>query len=161
MRNTNPILYPLSIIAFYFFNYQGKDSAKSFLSFQQLEDYYNLYIFPGSVKVPQQPLSYYTQFKQNKKIFQGVEIHLKKKTYNIYKQSVQYTKLSSIKETQIKQAGCWNINAMIGAYLSYLSCAFMQSITSFLKEGKGYFLPYMREVLKEALYLKIQPKANI
>ena len=51
IRNTNPILYPLSIIAFYFFNRQGKDSAKSFLSFQQLEDYYNLYIFPSSIKV--------------------------------------------------------------------------------------------------------------
>jgi len=52
IRNTNPILYPLSIIAFYFFNRWGKDSAKSFLSFRQPEDYYNLYIFPSSIKVP-------------------------------------------------------------------------------------------------------------
>ena len=51
-RNANPILYPLSIIAFYFFNYQGKNSVKSFPSFQQLEDYYNLYVFPSSIKVP-------------------------------------------------------------------------------------------------------------
>jgi len=33
MRNANLILYPLFIVAFYFFNYWGKDSAKSFLSF--------------------------------------------------------------------------------------------------------------------------------
>jgi len=44
---------------------------------------------------------------------------------------------------------------MTGAYLSYLPHAFMQLITSFLKEGKGYFLPCAREVLEEALYLKI------
>ena len=50
--NTNPILYPLFIIAFYFFNYQGKNCAKSFLLFQQLKNYYNLYIFPSSIKVP-------------------------------------------------------------------------------------------------------------
>jgi len=31
--NTNPILCPLSAIAFYFFNRWGKDGAKSFLSF--------------------------------------------------------------------------------------------------------------------------------
>jgi hypothetical protein len=37
----------------------------------------------------------------------------------------------------------------------------MQSITSFPKEGKGYFLPCTQEVLKEALYLKIWLKANI
>jgi len=37
----------------------------------------------------------------------------------------------------------------------------MRLITGFLKEGKGYFLPYTREVLEEALYLKIWPKTNI
>jgi hypothetical protein len=37
----------------------------------------------------------------------------------------------------------------------------MRSIAGFLKEGKGYFLPYAREVLKEALYLKIWPKTNV
>jgi len=51
MRNTNPILYPLSVIAFYFFNRWGKDGAKSFLFFRQLENYYGLYIFPSSIKV--------------------------------------------------------------------------------------------------------------
>ena len=39
------------------------------------------------------------------------------------------------------------------AYLSY--------ITSFLKEGKSYFLPHTWVVLKEALYLKIWPKTNV
>ena len=51
MQNTDPILYPLSVIAFYLFNCWGKNSTESFLSFQQPEDYYNLYIFPGSVKI--------------------------------------------------------------------------------------------------------------
>ena len=37
----------------------------------------------------------------------------------------------------------------------------MRLITSFLKEEKGYFLPYAQEVLEKALYLKIWPKTNI
>ena len=37
----------------------------------------------------------------------------------------------------------------------------MRLITSFLKEGKGYFIPYAREVLEEALCLKIWPKTNV
>jgi Centromere DNA-binding protein complex CBF3 subunit, domain 2 len=37
----------------------------------------------------------------------------------------------------------------------------MRSITNFLKEGKGYFLPRTREVPEEALCLKIWPKTNI
>ena len=53
------------------------------------------------------------------------------------------------------------MDAITGAYLSYLPYTFIQLITSFLKEGKGYFLPYTREVLEEALYLKIQSKTNV
>ena len=37
----------------------------------------------------------------------------------------------------------------------------MWLITGFLKEGKGYFLPRAREVLEEALCLKIWPKTNV
>ena len=53
------------------------------------------------------------------------------------------------------------MDAMMGAYLSYLPRAFIRLITGFLKEGKGYFLPRAREVPEEALYLKIWPKTNV
>jgi hypothetical protein len=63
MQNADPILCPLSALAFYFFNRWGKDSAKEFPSFRQPKDYYNLYVFPSSVKVPQRPLNYSTQLE--------------------------------------------------------------------------------------------------
>jgi hypothetical protein len=47
------------------------------------------------------------------------------------------------------------MDAMIGAYLSYLPHAFIRLIAGFPKEGKGYFLPRAREVLEEVLCLKI------
>jgi hypothetical protein len=47
------------------------------------------------------------------------------------------------------------MDAIIGADLSYLPRIFIRLITSFLKEEKGYFLPRAREVLEEALCLKI------
>ena len=50
---------------------------------------------------------------------------------------------------------------MTGVYFSYLPRAFMRSIASFLKEGKGYFLPCAREMPKEALCLKIWLETNI
>ena len=50
---------------------------------------------------------------------------------------------------------------MTGAYLSYPPHTFIRLIAGFLKEGKGYFLPYAREVLEEALCLKIWPKTNV
>jgi Centromere DNA-binding protein complex CBF3 subunit, domain 2 len=39
IRNADPILCPLSALAFYFFNRWGKDGALGFPSFRQLEDY--------------------------------------------------------------------------------------------------------------------------
>ena len=69
MRNSDLVLCPLSTMAFYFFYRWGRDSAEKLPPFRQLEDYYNLYVFPGSVKVPRQPLSYHTQFDWNKKMF--------------------------------------------------------------------------------------------
>jgi len=53
------------------------------------------------------------------------------------------------------------MDAIMGAYLSYLPHAFMRLITGFPKEGKGYFLPRAREVPEEVLYLKIWPKTNV
>jgi len=50
---------------------------------------------------------------------------------------------------------------MTGAYLSYLPCVFIQLIAGFPKEGKGYFLPCVREVPEEALCLKIWPKTSV
>jgi len=37
----------------------------------------------------------------------------------------------------------------------------MWLIAGFLKEGKGYFLPYTQEVPEKALYLKIWPKTDV
>ena len=53
------------------------------------------------------------------------------------------------------------MDAIIGAYLSYLPYIFIWLIAGFLKEKKGYFLFYAQEVLKEALYLKIWPKTDV
>ena len=44
------------------------------------EDYYGHYVFPGSIKVPERPLSYHTQFDWNRRTFQGVGIQSKEKT---------------------------------------------------------------------------------
>lgn len=58
--NADPVLCPLSAVAFYIFTRWGKDGAEMFPSFRQPEDYYNLYVFPGTLKVPQRPLIYST-----------------------------------------------------------------------------------------------------
>ena len=112
MQNADPILCPLSALAFYFFHHWSRDDAEKFSSFQQPEDYYNQYVFSGSVKIPEQPLSYPTQHEWNKKMFQNVKIHSKEITHAPHKQSPQHAELNGVKEAQIRRAGCWNTDAM-------------------------------------------------
>jgi hypothetical protein len=135
MRNVDPILCPLSALAFYFFSRWGKQGAQPFPSFRQPEDYYGHYVFPGSVREPERALSYPTQFGWNRKMFQGVGIHSKEKTHSPRKQSVRHAELGGVPESQIRRAGRWNTDAMTGVYLSYLPRQFMRSIAGFPQQG--------------------------
>jgi len=157
-RRSHPL--PSFRLGFYFFRW-GREGAGKFPSFRQPEDYYYLYVFPGSVKVPERPLSYHTQFDWNKRMFGAVGIHVKEKTHSARKQSVRHAELSSVEETQIRRAGRWNTDAMTGVYLSYLPRAFMRSIAGFPKEGKGYFLPRAQVMPEEALCSKIWPETDL
>jgi hypothetical protein len=117
IRNINPVLCPLSALAFYFFDRWGK---QSFPSFKQPEDYYNQFVFPGSIKVPERSLSYRTQFDWSKRMFQGVGIHSKETTHSPRKQSARHAELGGVSESQIRRAGRWNTDAMTGLYSSCL-----------------------------------------
>jgi hypothetical protein len=161
IRNVDPILCPLSALAFYFFNRWGKAGAQPFPSFRQPEDYYGQYVFPGSVQVPERPLSYGTQFDWNRRMFRGVGIQAKEKTHSARKQSARLAELGGVPESQIRRAGRWNTDALTGVYLSHLPRGFIRSIAGFPQEGKAYFLPRAREMPEEALYSKIWPETDI
>jgi len=144
MRNIDPILYPLSALAFYFFNRWGRHGARSFPSFRQPEDYYGYYVFPGSIRVPERPLRYATQLDWSRKMFQRIGIHAKEKTHSARKQS-----------------GRWNTDAITGVYLSYLPREFMRSIAGFPQRGNAYFLPRAQEIPDEALCTRIRPETDV
>ena len=161
IRNIDPVICPLSALAFYFFHRWGRQYAQPFPSFRQPEDYYGHYVFPGSIRVPERPLSYGTQFDWNRKMFQGVDIQSKEKTHSARKQSARHAELDGVPEPQIRRAGRWNTDAMTGIYLSYLPRGFIRSIAGFPQEGKAYFLPRARETPDEALCTQIWPETDI
>jgi hypothetical protein len=161
IRNIDSLLCPLSALAFYFFNRWGKAGAQPFPSFRQPEDYYNLYVFPGSVRAPERPLSYATQFEWIRKMFRGVGIHSKETTHSGRKQAPRLAEIGGVPESQIRRAGRWNTDAMTGVYLSYLPRAFIRAIAGFSQEGKTYFLPRAQIIPEEALLGQIWPEVDI
>lgn len=138
-----------------FFYRWGRQHTQSFPSFRQPEDYYGYYVFPGSIKVPERPLSYHTQFDWNSRMFQGVGIYSKEKTHSARKQSVRHAELGGVSESQIRRAERWNTDAMTGVYLSYLPRGFIRSIAGFPQEGKTYFLPRAQKTPEEALCTQV------
>jgi hypothetical protein len=161
IRNVDPLLCPLSALAFYFFNRWGKAGAQPFPSFAQPEDYYNLFAFPGSVRTPERPLSYPTQFEWNGKMFRGVGIHSKEKTHSRRKQGARHAELRGVPDSQIRRAGRWSTDALAGVYLSHLPRQFIRAIAGFSQEGKTYFLPRAQVVPDEALSSQIWPEADV
>ena len=161
IRNVDPLICPLSALAFYFFHRWGRQYAQPFPSFRQPEDYYGHYAFPGSIRVPERPLSYHTQYDWNRRMFQGVGIHSKEITHAPRKQSVRRAELDGVPEAQIRRAGRWNTDAMTGVYLSYLPRGFIRAIAGFPQEGKAYFLPRARETPEETLCTQIWPELDV
>src|SRR6266480_7155834 len=161
LRNINPILCPLSALAFYFFFRWGMDGATSFPSFRQPEDYYELFALPGSVTVPARPLSYRTQWDWEQRMFKAVRIQSKEKTHSARKQAARHAELYGVPESEIRRAGRWNTDALTGVYLSYLPRSFMRTIAGFPKEGRGYFLPRAQHTPDEALCSRIWPVADV
>jgi hypothetical protein len=161
MRNIDPVLCPLSALAFYFFHRWGRQGAQPFPSLRQPEDYYGHYVFPGSVRVPERPLSYATQLDWSRKMFQAVGIHAKEKSHAPRKQGPRLAELRGVPEAQIRRAGRWNTDAMTGVYLSYLPRKFMRSIAGWPQRGNAYFLPRAQETPDEALCARIWPEVDV
>jgi len=161
MRNANPVICPLSALAFYFFYRWGRDGAEEFPSFRQPEDYYELAVIPGSIKVPGRPLSYRTQRDWLDKMFRAVGINANEITHIERKQSVRHAELLGVPDTQNRRAGRWGTDVMTGVYLSQLPRQFMRSTAGWPQEGKAYFLPRAQELPEEALCSRIWPEVDL
>jgi len=69
-------------------------------------------------------------------MFRAVGIHAKEKPHSARKQSVRHAELSGVEETQIRQAGRGNTDAITGAYLSYLPAPCLYAVDRRLPKGR-------------------------
>ena len=162
MRNIDPVLCPLSALAFYFFFCWGRDGAGGeFPSFRQPEDYYDRFALPGSFKKPERQLSYYTQCEWIRRMMVAVGIYSREITHSRRKKGAQHAEVLGVPENEIRRAGRWNKDVMTSVYLSHLPRRFMRSIAGWPQEGKGYFLPRAQETPEEALCSRIWPGVDV
>ena len=162
MRNKDPVLCPLSALAFYFFFCWGRDGAGGeFPSFRQPEDYYNHFALPGSSKVPKRRLSLYTQAAWIRRAFAAIGIQSQEITHTRRKKGALHAELLGVPESEIRRAGRWGMDVLTSVYLSHLPRRFMRAIAGWPQEGKGYFLPRAQETPEEALCSRIWPGVDV
>jgi Centromere DNA-binding protein complex CBF3 subunit, domain 2 len=161
MRNADPVICPLSALAFYFFDRWGRDGAEEFPSFRQPDDYYSHFVFPETVQEPGRRLSHTTQVDRYGWMLLEGGILWQEKTLMGRKQSVRHAELNNVAEAGVRRPGRWKTEAMTEIYGSYLPRGFMRSMAGLPKKGKGYFLPRAREVPGEGLCSKIWPEVDV
>ena len=106
----------LSGLAFYLL-YRWDLSDEAFPDFSRRSAWYNIRLIKGTTKDPKAAFSYNSQRDWVAKAFQYVGISSNKKTYIGRSSAAQMAELKGVGQYQIRRAGRWNQEQMVGCYL--------------------------------------------
>jgi hypothetical protein len=127
LRNKNPLICVLSRLAFYLL-YRWDLTDEAFLDFSQRSAWYDIQLIKGTTRDPKAAFSYNSQREWAAKAFEYAGITSSKKTYIGRSSAAKLAELKGASEDQIRRAGCWNLEQMIGCYLNSLPREFMRII---------------------------------
>jgi hypothetical protein len=127
LRNKKPLICMLSGLAFYFL-YRWDLSDEPFPDFSKRSLWYNIRLIKGSTGDPKAAFSYNSQRDWVAKAFHYAGIFSQKKTHIGRSAGAKMAELKGISEDQIRRAGRWNQEQMIGCYLNSLPRKFMRSM---------------------------------
>jgi len=127
LRNQKPVICMLSGLAFYLL-YRWDLTEEPFPDFTQRSAWYDIRLIKGSSgNDTTAALSYNSQRDWVVKAFAYAGIASKKKTHIGRSSGAKTAELKGVSEDQIRRAGRWNQEQMIGCYLNSLPRKFMRS----------------------------------
>jgi hypothetical protein len=127
LRNRKPLTCMLSGLAFYLL-YRWDLSDEPFLDFSKRAAWYNVRLIKGSTRDREANLSYNSQRDWVTKAFGYAGIISQKKTHIGRSAGAKMAELKGVSEEQIRRAGRWNQEQMVGCYLNSLPREFMRSM---------------------------------
>jgi hypothetical protein len=125
LRNKKPVICMLSGLAFYLL-YRWDLSGEPFPNFSQRSAWYDIRVIKASDTT--EAISYNSQRDWVVKAFEYAGIASKKKTHIGRSSGAKTAELKGISEDQIRRAGRWNQEQMIGCYLNSLPREFMRTM---------------------------------
>jgi hypothetical protein len=127
LRNRNPQICPLSGLAFYLLC-RWDLTDEPFPDFSERSAWYNIRLLKGSAAgtSPTAALAYNSQLDWVSKAFRYAGVVSRKKTHTGRPSGAKTAELKGVSEDQIRRAGRWNHEQMVGCYLSSLPRKFMR-----------------------------------
>jgi hypothetical protein len=127
LRNRKPLVCMLGGLAFYLL-YRWDLGDEPFLDFSTRAAWYNVRLIKGSTQAREAAFSYNSQREWVAKAFQYAGIISQKKTHIGRSAGAKMAELKGVSEDQIRRAGRWNQEQMVGCYLNSLPREFMRSM---------------------------------
>ena len=137
LRHRNPQTCLLSALGFYFL-WRWDLTDEPFPDFGSRSAWYNIRLIKSKGNDRTAALAYNTQLDWVGKAFQYAGIASHKKTHIGRSSSAKMAELKGISEDQIRRAGRWNHESMVGCYLNALPRQFMRSMAGH-PAGMGCF----------------------
>lgn len=156
LRNRDPMICILGAIAFYLLA-RWDLSIEPFPDFESRPKWYDIRLIKGIGSDPKKPLSYNSQQDWVVKAFGYAGVSSNKKTHVGRSSGAKTAELKGVSEAQIRRAGRWNQEQMIGCYLNSLPRKFMRTMAGHLASMGSFEIRRARVTPPESLQSMIWP----
>jgi hypothetical protein len=127
LRHKKPLICVLSSLAFYLL-WRWDLSDEAFPDFGQRSAWYGIRLIKASNSNPTAAFSYNSQRDWVAKAYEYAGISSQKKTHLGRSAGAKLAELKGVSEDQIRRAGRWNQEQMVGCYLNSLPRKFMRTM---------------------------------
>jgi hypothetical protein len=160
LRHKEPLLCVLSSLAFYLL-YRWDLTDEPFPDFATRPTWYGIRLIKRTGGDHLQQLSYTSQRDWIAKAFEQVGIHSSKTTHIGRPSGAKLAELIGVSEEQIRRAGRWNQDEMVGCYLNSLPREFMRKMAGHSMQAGCFEIRRARATPPDALLSLIWPELDI
>ena len=156
LRNRDPLICVLGALAFYLL-VRWDLSPEPFPDLQDRPTWYDIRLIKANGTDPTTALSYNSQRDWVVKAFGYAGIHSNKKTHVGRSSGAKTAELKGVSEAQIRRAGRWNQEQMVGCYLNSLPRKFMRTMAGHPASMGSFEIRRARVLPPESLMSLIWP----
>jgi len=159
LRSRDPAICVLGAVAFYLL-LRWDLTDEPFPSFKSRSQWYDIRLLKSTEAGPTSELAYNSQRDWVIKAFKYAGIQSNKKTHIGRSSGAKTAELKGVSEAQIRRAGRWNQEQMVGCYLNSLPRKFMRTMAGHPAQIGGFEIRRSRVRAPDSLLTMIWPDLN-